>query len=372
MFFEAQQGILEVAQNEAAKIFNETQVKPKILSKQNLATFSSELKYACKLMLEEKEILFFAALQWLAIGLGYLLWTQMIDWIPNSVWEEVGKAKNSNKDIEVFLLNLVLLGWTFFIVIVVSYPLSLFSAAITASHYLKNSNQISTIASCLRLASKHLGRLWVFTIIDAWITINRILERIPKKRSSDSYSENNDSFATRVLKELMYYAWKIGTIGIQPALIAGKDYVDAVKDSIHLLKTYPMRVIGIRMGYSLICWVVGICAYIGGILYLTKFGFHDKHSYTITIYNFYLTLVIPIFIAVGVISVLVRPFFLIMISKLYTDVISLDQAATVVPQGRKFNFLALLFAVLLSILLLLYFFGDQLGIRQWIESIAVM
>jgi hypothetical protein len=364
MFYEAEQGALEVAQNEAAKIFNEIKVKPKVLSIQNLATFGSELGYACKLILEEKEILFFAILQWLSIGIGYILWTQIIDWIPNSVWEEIHKAHNSNKNTEFFLLNLVFLGWSFFVVIVVSYPLSLFSAAITASQYLKSSNQISTIFLCLNLASRHLGKLWIFTTIDAWITICRILERLPKKRSDGA-----DSFETIVVKELLYYAWKIGTIGIQPALVSGKGYEDAVKDSINLLRTYPMRVIGIRMGYSLICWIVGIVAYIGGIFYILKFGYHNGHSHKM--YNFFFTMIVPIFIAVGIICVLVRPFFLIMISKLYTDVIPLDkEMALGGTQSKRFNVLALFFAILLGTLLVLYFFGDQLGIRTWIESIA--
>jgi hypothetical protein len=64
MFFGAQESVLKAAQNEAAKIVDETQIKPKILSKKNLVTFGNELKYAFKLMLEEKEILFFAVLQW--------------------------------------------------------------------------------------------------------------------------------------------------------------------------------------------------------------------------------------------------------------------------------------------------------------------
>jgi hypothetical protein len=129
-----------------------------------------------------------------------------------------------------------------------------------------------------------------------------------------------------------------------------------------------MRVIGIRMGYSLICWVVGLAAFVGSIFYLMKFGPHGNRSYEI--YKFYSALIVPIFATVGIISILVRPFFLIMISKLYTHVIPLDLGITIAPQRQKFNFLTLLFVILLSTVLILYFFGDQLGVRQWVESIA--
>ena len=357
IFFSSQRSELEVAQNEAQKIFNEIGARPRVISAQNFSTFCGEFGYSFKLIFAEKEIIFFAIMQWLVIGLAYTIWTQILDWIPDSLWEEVGKSNNKNDDGAFILINLVLLAWSFFVVVVASYPLSLLNASMTAAHYLRSSNQTSTIAKCLNLAFKNLGRLWVFTTIDAWITVNALLDRLPKKRRRRN-----------VFDELLYYAWKIGTIGVLPALVAGKGYMDAAKDSITLIKNNPVRAIGIRMGYSLVCWIIGIMAYIGSIIYFIKFGDHTNKVNEI--FNFYFLMVVPVFVAVGVTAVLVRPFFLIMIAKLYTDVIPIEKEVTVITAGKKLDLLASFFAFLLGVLLGLYFFGDQIGIREWIESLA--
>ena len=105
------------------------------------------------------------------------------------------------------------------VVTVASYPIAILNAAMTATHYLRSAGQSSSIAKCFNLAFKHLGRLWVFTTIDAWITVNAILDRLPRKRGRRT-----------AFDELLYYAWKIGTIGVVPALVAGKGYIDAAKD----------------------------------------------------------------------------------------------------------------------------------------------
>ena len=326
---------------------------PKILSAKSFSTFWGELGYSIKLIFEEKEILFFAILQWVVIGLAYIVWTQILDWIPDSVWQEISRSRDN--EISFTLLNLALLAWSFLVITVASYPISILNAAMTAAHYLRSSGQTSTIAKCFNLAFKNLGRLWVFTTIDAWITVDAIMDRIPRKRGRRT-----------AFDELLYYAWKIGTIGVVPALVASKGYMAAAKDSVALLRSNPGRAIGIRMGYSLICWIIGIAAYVGCVYYLMAYG--DQYAGRANeVYNFYVMLVVPIFIAVGVTSVVVRPFYLVMVSKLYTDVITIDKEASKLTSGPKFDTLAFAFAILLCALLAFYFFGDQLGIRGLIE-----
>lgn len=358
MFFAPQREALSVARTEARDIFDKIGTTPKVLSTRNISTFWAELGYSVKLILAEKEIFFFAILQWLVIVIAYLLWTQMLDWIPDSVWNEIGRASDKKDDGSFTLLNLALLAWTFLIVTVASYPIAILNAAMTAAHYLRSAGQTSTIAKCFNLAFRHLGRLWVFTTIDAWITVSAILDRLPKKNGRRT-----------PLDELLYYAWKIGTIGVVPALVAGKGYVDAAKDSIALLRSHPGRAIGIRMGYSLICWIIGIAAYAGSAYYLMAHG-HPQAGRANEVYTFYVTLVVPVFIAVGVTAVLVRPFYLVMVSRLYTDVITIDKEASAQTPSTKFDMLAFVFAVLLCTLLALYFFGDHLGIRGAIEALA--
>lgn len=330
--------------------------RPSVLSPQHFMTFCGQLRYTFRLISEEKEILFFAALQWFAIGIAYLLWVQMLDWIPDEVWQEVAKEKQDD-DATFALLNLALLGWSFLVVAVVSYPISLFSAAMVAAHYLRSAGEVSTVGRCLGLASRHLGRLWVFTTIDAWLTVRAILDRLPKKRDRRTG-----------LEELVYYAWKIGTAGVLPALVAGKGYFEAAKDSLALLKKQPARMVGIRMGYSLLCWIVGVGAYAGAIYYFFVFGGAQKG--TNEIYHFYFMMVVPIFIAAGVVSVLIRPFFLIMTAKLYTDNLPVTLPKAEAGEKPGGGVLLYVFVVLLGAVAGSVLFDQQLDVAGWVESLA--
>lgn len=358
MFFKSQRAELQLARNSAKDVFKDTGLKPSVLSSENLSVFGSNLGYACRLIWQEKEILFFAALQWLTIAIAYVLWTKMIYWIPDTFWEEVRRSSEDERKGAFTLINLVILAWSFFVITVASYPLSILNAAMTACHYLRSAGKPSTIASCLNLAFNNLGRLWVFTTIDAWITVDAILDRLPRRGQNRTAGD-----------ELLYYAWKIGTIGVLPALVAGKGYTEAAKDSVSVLRHSPVRAIGIRMGYSLICWVIGIATYVGSFYYLSSMGSLKGSSNPL--YDLYVTIAAPIILAVGINSVLVRPFYLVMISKLYSDVLPLGEDVTVPTAAKKFDRLALIFSIMLSLLLVLYFFGDQLGIRDWIETLAI-
>ena len=71
MFFASEREALTLARKEASEIFDRTGAKPKVLSAQNLSTFWGGLGYSFKLIFAEKEIVFFAASQWLVIGLAY-------------------------------------------------------------------------------------------------------------------------------------------------------------------------------------------------------------------------------------------------------------------------------------------------------------
>ena len=69
--------------------------------------FASRIGYALILGFKEKEIFLFGLLQWLVIGLGYLLWAQMLDWIPEEVWRSADKSNNGS------IVDWVLLIWSF-------------------------------------------------------------------------------------------------------------------------------------------------------------------------------------------------------------------------------------------------------------------
>jgi hypothetical protein len=330
------------ARNHAQGVLANSGTKPKLLSLNNFAAMRGDVRYALKLMIQEKEILLFAALQWLFIGLAYLMWTQVLAWIPDSVWAEA-TAENGNASSS--WASLAIWGWSLLIIATAAYPLALLNASIVASHYLKSSGQASTIPACLELASKNLSRVWLFTAMDALITASAILDRLPSKRRRRNSA----------VKEAAYYAWKIATIGALPSLVSGKTFVDAANESVWLLEDQPVRTIGLRMGYSLVCWIVGVLAYAGAFLTLIAFGspLGGEHW----VYHFYVLMGLPIVVAVGIVS-LIRPLFVIAVAKLYTDVVPVNvefQGTITVESGNEIDWPTLAFAILTGITFALYF-----------------
>jgi hypothetical protein len=332
------------ARNHAQGVFAATGTKPKLLSLKNFVVLREDLTYAVRLMIKEKEILLFAALQWLVVGVAYLMWTQVLDWIPDSVWAEAARAAAENRDAPPDWANLAIWGWSLLIIATAAYPLALLNASIVASHYLRTSSQPSTIAACVRLASKNLGRVWLFTAMDALVTAGAILDRLPSKRRRRTAAE-----------EAAYYAWKIVTVGALPSLVAGKSFVDAANESVWLLEDQPVRTIGIRMGYSLVCWIIGVLAYAGAIVAFMMFG--GPVGAENWVYHFYVLMGAPIFVAVGITSLL-RPLFVIAVAKLYTDTVPVNveiEGSVVVQPANEIDWPTLLFAVLFGILVALYF-----------------
>ena len=332
------------ARNHAQGVLAESGTKPKVLSLKNFSAMRQDVAYALRLMMQEKEILLFSALQWLVIGVAYLMWTQVLDWIPDSVWAEVARDASEKGSTSTDWANLAIWGWSLLIIATAAYPLALLNASIVASHYLRSSGQPSTVPACLNLASKNLGRVWLFTALDAFITASAILDRLPsKKRRKRTAAE-----------EAAYYAWKIATVGALPSLVSGKTFVDAANESVWLLEDQPVRTIGIRMGYSLLCWIIGVLAYAGAIVTLIMFG--GPLGGENWVYHAYVLMGAPIFFAVGIVS-LIRPVFVLAISKLYTDVVPVNvevEGTVTVESGTEIAWPTLIFAMLAGITLALY------------------
>ncbi len=57
-----------------------------------IGSFCSSIGYAISLGFKEKEIFFFGLLQWVSIGISYLLWVQMLNWIPEEVWRSAAES----------------------------------------------------------------------------------------------------------------------------------------------------------------------------------------------------------------------------------------------------------------------------------------
>lgn len=307
----------EVARDEARDHFRQNKLKPNfVYGLASVGDYFANIPTVCRLIAREPEIVLFAAAQWLVVWLAYLAWTQMLFWIPDSVWQSIERSLESHDRHApgLYAINLALCAWSFAIVLVAAFPIGLLNAAMVAVHDLRNSGQTSTIGKSLALAERHLGRIWVFTAIDGWITVKTIFNRLPKKNQHRSVGE-----------ELLYYAWKVATMGVVPSLVAGRDYADAGRDSVKMLTAQPGRAMGLRFGYSALCWVVGIAAYAGAVVYFprTRIDLHAAHG----IFKFYFWAAWPIAVATGVVCVVLRPFFLLGVAKFFTDVF--DVRATI-------------------------------------------
>jgi hypothetical protein len=372
VFFNSVYNALDPTRDRVKDFLHDKGFRPRVFAGGNLRTFFGGLAGVAKLISEEPEILLFAAAQWLVIWLAYLAWTQMLHWIPDEVWNALRHASKDEAKLQFTLINLVLLAWSFFVVCVASYPIGICNAAMVAVHDLRVSGEAVTIGKCLAVADRHLRRIWMFTVADAWITVGAILDRLPKKHGHRTLAD-----------ELLYYAWKMATMAVVPALVNGRNFLAAGRDSFTLLTAQPLRAIGLRLGYSAVCWVIGVLAYAGCWITFRYFGTGVNGPHWL--YNFYFLMAVPTFFAVGIVTVLVRPFFLLSVAKFYTDLIDvtaevsedLGHKAGEEPRvgsdahaktGISWTFA--LFVVLLAMLLADVFFAQQLGLLDWIKHLA--
>lgn len=351
---------------EAAEIIRRNGSVSDIKSGGYIGGFFCNMADVFRLIRQEPEILLFALLQWGCITLAYMGWVQALDWIPDSVWEEIRSANKDDRDSGFALLNLFLIGWSFVIVVCVSFPLSILSAGMVAVHALRHEGYESTFFYAVWRGMQNVGQQWVFTTIDAWITVKAIFDRLPKKRNRDRRT---------LADEALYYAWKLGTMGMVPAMVYGRGLIGAAKDSLTMVKREPGLAIAIRFGYSGVCWIIGIATYVAAVLFAGAKGLYAPADNGI--YTFYFYMTVPIFVSVGIISVFVRPFFLLMVAKLYTDVLEpkgmldvamsdeAEQVETAPAWPVFFLAGAVFFAVVTAV-----FLADDIGLRGWVEDLA--
>lgn len=338
---------LDFVGKQVKEYFDQNKIDRDVWKDENLSEFSNRAGYAVSLILQEKEILLFSALQWAVIGLVYYLWAQILGWIPPEVWESKSKIYD-------LPLNLAFLAWGFLCVTLAAYPIGVLTGAMGAAHFLRAQGHRSTIAACLQLALRNSGKLWAFHTADSWFTVQMILERLPKRGYISGAAQ-------RAIKETLYYAWKVGTIGVGPALLTGAGLIEAGKESVSLVKRRLWDAIKLRGGYAITCWIVGIAAYLGSI-----FFFYHNHAVFIkshTIYTFYFWMGIPLLVAVGVVSLFIRPIFVIASCKLYSDYLK-DIKRPVhfadLPGSAAGVFVA--FLVLCTLLAAIYLYREQIGL----------
>lgn len=310
--------------------------------------YFQSIGYATKLIFLEKQLFVLALTQWAVIAIGYYFWIQILNWIPDHVWE---MALNSEVPL---IIDLLFFAWSFMIVGIVALPIGILSACMGAVHFLHQQNEDVSLSRCFKIVIPRGWSLWVFSWIDCWWTVSQILERLPKRGGSWSFHS-----------EIIYLAWKLGTMGMLPAMITGKNLVSAGRDSIEFISSKFTKASIIRLGYSTACWIVGIITYIGGfaLLMYKRDSIINNSIHTFPMFEFYYWIGIPVVLSAAIILFVLRPVYIIMVCDLYSTYTSKQGRPPIlkVSHNRSLSVLVT-FSVLVLIILAVYLFREELGI----------
>ena len=338
--------------NSEACEFTDSITKPDAIK--SMGSFFSRISKAFQLIFKEPEIILFNLLQALSICIAYLLWIQMIDWIPEEVWKS---TENSNSG---SVADYILIAWSFVCVGLAAFSIGLFTACIGAVHILSSQGKESTIFRCIKFVFPKIWPIWIFSWVDGWITVNRIVDRIP--------SDDKKTVAQRAFAEAMYYAWKMGTAGVIPALLTSKNTWQACKNSFGFLKNKPLDILLLRSGYSAASWLIGILAYIGAAYTMMKLGINQEEVHS-KMYEIYFYMAFPIFIAVGVLHIFIRPFYILSLFDLYSDYLIETNQRVIAPKKHAFAQAAIwLFALLIILIVFVFLFREEWGIMEMLAT----
>ena len=314
--------------------------------------FGHRTTRAFRLIIQEKEIIFFAILQWVTIGLAYLLWTQMLDWIPEDVWEAAAKSRKGGS-----AADWILLIWSFFCVGLAAYPIGILTGCMGAAHFLNKQKGDSTIASCFALVMPQSWPLWTFHWIDGWITCRRILARLPQ--------DDKKTAAQRAREEALYYAWKIGVAGVLPSILTGNNLIKSGKNSIVFVRSNFWDVVKLRTGYSALCWIIAIATYLLGVVFLLTIGVAGDAKPSSSVYSVYLWAGLPLMGALAFVMLILRPIYVISLCDLYSDYLEANGTPPTLPKSPSKGTSALVtFGCLSLIITTVYIFRQELGIMD--------
>lgn len=321
--------------------------------------FLHEFRRTLPLIFKEPEILFFGTLQSLSICVACLIGIEVLDWIKA---ETLGQNCNcegwSSADIFFWLLSFALVG-------IVSIIIGFFTACIGVVHLLTIQGKNSSITSCMKLVFPRIWPIWIYSWLDGWITFIQILKRLP---DSDRRSLKTKT-AESMQSEIIYNAWKVGTMGIIPALITTNNITLACKNSLNFLKIKGKDLLKLRVGYITICWLIGILAYAAAI-YMFNYGGINVDKIIVGPKKIYMYIILPIFTSVVFLHVVIRPFYVIAIFDTYTDYLLIRGQSIPPSVNNKYAKYAIWsYCLLVVSLFVVLFFKDQLGITKMLSNI---
>mgnify|MGYP001169390299 CR=1 FL=1 len=311
--------------------------------------------YALSLGLKEKEIFFFGGMQWLSVAIAYLLWTQMLFWIPPEVWDAMENQDGAGP------IDYVLTLWAFVCVGVAAFPIGIFSSCMGVTHFLHKQGRASTIAMCLKLSLPNAWRLWAFHWTDGWITVRQIMSRIPS-------TEEKRTPAQILYEEALYYAWKVGIAGVLPSMVLGKGMIESGKESLAFVKQHTKEIVRLRASYSGYCWLLGILTYVTA--FPIVFYLDDGTGIGNNIANIYLYIALPICFSTGFIMFFLRPIYLLNLCNLYSDYLKANNKAVELPDNPPRAISALVvFAILCIAVLVVFYYREAIGLVDILSTI---
>ena len=310
--------------------------------------------YALSLGLKEKEIFFFGGMQWLAVAMAYLLWTQMLFWIPPEVWDAMQNEDGAGP------IDYALTLWAFLCVGLAAFPIGIFSSCMGVTHFLHKQGRASTVAMCLKLSLPNAWRLWAFHWTDGWFTVKQIWSRIP--------GGENRTLAQILYQEALYYAWKVGISGVLPSMVLGKGMIESGKESLAFVKQHTKEIIKLRAAYSGNCWVLGILTYVAA--FPIVFYLDDGTGIGNNIANIYLYIALPICFSTGFIMFFLRPIYLLNLCNLYSDYLKTNNITVELPDNPPRAMSALVvFAILCVAALVIFYYREAIGLVDILSTI---
>ena len=139
----------------------------------------------------------------------------------------------------------------------------------------------------------------------------------------------------------------------------------ACRDSILVVKTRFLDAAKLRVGYSFLCWIIGVAAYIGTIFFFIFGHFIPPHAEIYGfVYTFYFWAGIPLLAAIAVIELFLRPAYIVGSCELYAQYLVEHNKNILLPQPPSKGVSAFVFfAVLCFLVAIVFLYRSPLGIN---------
>lgn len=259
-----------------------------------LRGFGSQMLRALRLLWEEPEIAVFAAGQWVAAALAYALWSwgNELVLLPSEFW---------------WLQDVLDFLWASACLALALWPIGFFTACIGAVHFLRMEGAPSTMRACMQRAQPRTGALWTLACVDAALHAIQVLARIPHGRywTAERFIE----------REALHYAWKVGTIGMLPALLAERSLRQAADEAVALARARLPEAMLLRSGYNVAGRLITFAS-----LAASAIAYWQLRARAVALPDFasgLFWLWAPVIGAIGVVHLLIRPVYVIASSELY-------------------------------------------------------